>query len=245
MKKKNNQIDSFKDKICLVLALYTVGLLMWFAFFILRMLGRIRILHWERFPKNPKRLIVCSNHPSVLEVILLPFLFLRYFFWHPFQAIPWSTPDKQNYDRLIWKPFKPRLIFVNRRDKKEAQEAFHKMVRVLNLDMVVLLFPEGGRTGSAKKKEKHLYSEKGNKIRKLKPGIASLVLKTGASVFYIWVKDAEKVMPIVPNRLYTYPRFWDSSVILKFGKTVKFPKETDREEIIQSIATDILELADE
>ncbi len=233
-----------KDKILIVLAIYTVGLLLALFLYLLRISKRVKIEHWECFPNYTGNLIVVSNHPSLLEPILLPVLFFKEYLSHPFKFRPISTPDKTNYyDRWYWHwLLKYAAIPIDRDNRRERFRALFQMKKLVNSGGILILFPEGGRTA---KGEKFLYSKKGRKIRFLKRGVGSLVSKTNSSILYIWVDGTEKVMPIIPERLYTYPRIWKSQITIKIGKTVKFPKGTNREEIIQTIATDLLELADE
>lgn len=232
------------DRIIILLIVYPFGGFLAFLFNLLRVLGWIRISHRERFPHSQGNLIIFSNHPSVLEPILLALMCYKGYLRHPFILRPMSTPDKENYyDRWYWHwLLKFIAVPIDRNDRKKGLKTFIRLTKILFSGGILIIFGEGGRTD---KGERFIYSERGNKIRELKQGITSLIKRTNSSVVYVWVKGAEKVMPIVSNGLYTYPRFWKSKITIKIGKTVKFPRRTSREEIIQRIASDLLKLADE
>jgi len=235
-------VDKTIKKIELLVIMYTIGLLIGVLFYLLKSLGRIRILYWERFPRRQGNLIVVSNHPSLVEPILLPALFFREYILHPFKLTPWSIPDKTNYyDRWYWFWVRPRAIPVDRGNKREELKAFFKMKKVLASGGKIVFFPEGGRTF---KGEEFFYSKEGKRIRTLKEGAGLLVMKTGATVLPVWVEGTDNVLPNSRDKLYhCFPRLWRKMTI-KIGEPLRFEK-TNQEEITQKIAATLLRLADE
>ncbi len=234
--------ESLIDKITILFLLYPFGIILLFFLGLLRALNVINILHKERLSFNKRGLIVISNHPSLLEPIIIPLLFYKDYLISPIKLRPFSTPDKSNYyDKWYWY-WMLRLLSVpiDRGNRRSEVTAFFRMAEIINSEGILILFPEGGRTDNGT--DFH-YSRKGKRIRILKQGIASLISRTGASVLYIWVEGAEKVMPIVKDKLYVRPRL--GRVFIKIGKTVNFEKHISKEKIIQQIQTDLLELADE
>ena len=236
------EIDSRKDKILIVLAIYTIGLLLGLFLYLLRILKWVKIEHWERFPKRQKRVLIVSNHPSLLEVVLVPVLFFRDYIFHPFDFSPWNVPDKKNYfDRWYWAWAKTRLIPINRENDREAFKALRRIKEILNLGGIVVLFPEGGRTF---KGEKFFYSENGKKIRRLKEGVGWLILKTNPLIVPVWIDGAEEVLPNKPDKLYhCIPRFWKGMTV-KIGEPIHVEGKK-KGEITQEIALTLLKLADE
>ena len=243
--KKMKMIDEITDKIVLLGAVYSIGILLGSLFYLLKTLGTIQILHWERFPKKPANLILISNHPSLVEPILLPALFFRGYIFHPFKFTPWSTPDRSNYyDRWYWFWTRPRAVPVDRKDKREELKAFFKLKEILTSGGTVVFFPEGGRTF---KGEEFFYSQKGKKLRMLKEGTGLLVTKTQATVLPVWVEGTEDVLPNSPDPdklYYTFPRIW-KKMIIKIGEPLKFDPSNKKEEITQKLVISLLKLADE
>jgi len=236
------KMKKIMDKIALLAAIYTIGVLIGCLFYLLKSFGRIRILHWERFPRKQGNLLVASNHPSLLEPILLLALFFREYFFHPFKLTPWSIPDKKNYyDPWYWYWSRPRVIPVDRNNKREELKAFFKMKKVLTSGGRIVFFPEGGRTF---KGEEFFYSKKGKRIRTLKEGAGLLVAKTQATVLPIWVEGTDEVLPNSPDKLYyCFPKFW-KKITIKIGEPLNFEKAS-QEEITQKLVTALLKLADE
>ncbi len=241
-------IDSKRDKILIVLTIYTIGLLLGLLLYFLRFLNwvyagwGIKVQHWERFPKKQKKVLIVSNHPSLLEVVLVPVLFFRDYILHPFDFSPWNIPDKKNYfDRWYWVWAKIRLIPIDRENVRKAFKALRRIKEILNLGGIVALFAEAGRTF---KGEKFFYSEKGKKIRKLKEGVGWLILKTNPLVVFVWIDGAEKVLPNKRDKLYHCLPNFSNCVTVKIGKPIHI-KGNNKEEITQEVALSLLKLADE
>jgi len=239
-------------KLLFLLAIYTMGTVLGLTLLILRLLGRIKVLHQERFPRYSKSpelfkngLIVVSNHPSLLEPLIVSALFFDQYFVHPFRLSPWNVPEEKNYDNKFWKWAGARIIWVDRRDSRKARETFRKAKNVVNSGGILILFPEGGRTFKRKHK---LSSRKDKEIGFLQEGIGLLLLRTKAPVLPIWVEGSDEVFPNTlwaddQTSKFPFPRFW-KKITVKIGEVVTFEK-TSREEITQEIALILLKLADE
>ena len=236
--------EKLRNKLAVLVVVYTFGVVLAALFLgLFRWLGWVKIFHPERFPHFRGRLIVVSNHPSLLvETILIPLLFWREYLRHPLTLTPWVTPDRNNFtNHWYWWWLKVRAISVKRGDRKAEVTAYREMKEVVNAGGIIHLLPEGGRTGKAKQ---HFESPKHHqKLGVLKRGAADLVLETGATLLPIWVDNADRVMPLSPEKLYTFPRIW-KGVTLKIGQPVILEQE-NRDEVSQQIAFKLLELADE
>jgi len=226
---------------------YPYGVLSGIIFWTLSFLNLIKIRHFERFPRRQRKLILVSNHPSLLEPLLLPALFFPDYLRHPFKFAPWSTPDKSNfYDRWYWFWARPRVIPVDRSNEGKEARSVIQMKKVLDEGGAIILFAEGGRTCFGKK---FRYSAAGKKIRDFKNGVGWLVLKTGAEILPVWVEGTEKVLPNSPDRkkLFCFPRF-GGRITIKIGQTLRFcasPSCLSKEQMVQIISDALLKLADE
>ncbi len=240
---KNKKKEGLLEKITAILVFYAIGVLLGIIFYFLKALRRIKVVNRKNFPHNHENLIVVSNHPSLLEPILLPCLFFREYIFHPLKFSPWSTPDKKNYyDQWYWFWLRPRAIPIDRNDTRGEIKAFFLMKEVLKSGGILILFPEGGRTY---KGEEFLLSQGGKRIRLFQDGVGHLVLKTNCRILPIWVEGTDKVIPNSNDRFYVFPRFWNSKIIIKIGKTMSFDDVSNRKMIVQKIMTALLELADQ
>lgn len=248
-------------KISFLLMVYTMGIFLGFVIWFLRVSKIIKVVNWDRFPKYRKNpevfkngLIVVSNHPSLLEPIIVSGLFWKHYFWHPIKLSPWNVPEEKNYKNKWWQWASARIIWVNRSSPQKARETFNKIKNVLKLGGVIVIFPEGGRTegGSTSpvSKSDFFYSEKGKKIRQLKEGVGLLARVTNVPLLFLWSEGSEKIMPNISGKLYSWPRFRDeqgrrNQIIIKIGNVLSFDKSCSSNEITQKIASTLLELADE
>lgn len=223
-----------------------IGVFLGAIFYVPKMLGQIKILHYERFPHWKKKIIIVMNHPSLLETVLVPTLLLfRQYGVRPFAYAPISTPDWNNfYRRWYWFWARPVCIPIKRGQKISEARALHLLKEKLDQNKIVVLFSEGGRTFKGKKL---LESKKGEKMRELMPGIGWLVKRTGARVLPIWVKGTDGVLPNHPTKLYSgvNPR---KKITIKIGQLMHFKPSLrlgGAREIVEKIQKTLLELADE
>jgi len=227
---------------------FPIGVFVGLFFFILRIIGQTKILHYERFPHWERKLIVVSNHPSLLETVLVPSLFFHQYAVNPFAYAPINTPDSDNfYKRWYWAWARPVSIPIKRGNKIAELRSLYQIKKTLDQNRIVILFAEGGRTFRGKDGD-FLYSTKGKKIRKLKDGIGWLVVKTRAGVLPIWVEGTDQVLPNHPTKLFCdiNPR---ARITIKIGNLLRFRPSlrigSAGKEITQKISDALLKLADE
>jgi len=213
-----------KKNVVYLLFTYPVGLCIGLAFWLLKILGVLKVKGWENFPHWQERVLVVSNHPSLLEPALLIGLFARQYAVRPLRYGPYTLADKKNYCQKWWSWIvMPRLIAVDRTN--EQRESFGSLVvarNVLKAGGSIILFPEGGRTF---KGTRFVVSESGKKIRQLKAGFALLTTVPGTLVVPVWVERNNRNM----------------------GITIGIPMTFDnqpKEEIVQKIQSVLLSLAD-
>lgn len=221
-----------------------LGALVWY----LRWRGLIRLVHPECFPRWQRGVILVSNHPSLLEPIILPVLFLRQFLLHPFLFSPWSTPDLNNFGGFWWWWMRPRVVFIPRGDVRAQMRSLRRLRRILEDGGIVVMFPEGGRTSSAGGNGTVLQSTNGKRLRELKQGLAYLAQTTQALVVPVWVDGTDAVLPNDPDRKVLYhrvPKFLGHTVVIRVGSGLRFSRRDRKEEITSDVATSLLRLADE
>jgi len=218
-----------------------VILLGWLFLGLLELFHVIRVHNRYLIPWHHKGLLLISNHPSVWEPFVLYCLFIRRATFNPIQVFPYSTPDLKNFDKWYWTTFKDHFIFFPRGDKRACAIAHARAQRLLKRGRIVIIFPEGGRTGTNPCDE-WFVSKKGYHLRPLKDGAVRLALRTGCDVLPVWVKGAEEAMP----RGSKLPKFW-RRIDLFVGPAFKLKGEDNKEGIEQGTAEfikNLLNLAD-
>ena len=226
---------------------YPAAIILGLALLSLRLCGRIKVLNYQRFPKWRRKMIVVSNHPSLLETILLPALFFRQYLVNPYRYAPWSTPDARNfYTKWYWFWARPRSVPILRQNGHSEARAIFQLKRILKEEKgIVIIFAEGGRTFRG---TEFLYSKSGRKrIRTLKDGVSWLVVRTHALVLPVWVEGTENILPNHPTKLFAGLRLGQKAII-KIGEPIRF-RATRRlgyaREVSERIGEALLELADE
>ena len=234
---------------------------------LLEAFGRIKFVHFDRFPIWEEKLIIVSNHPSLLEPWLLPlmgfpwmnfpwvfshvwdrfrfslvwFKELRKEFSLPRNLIPANVPDKNNfYDPQYMRLFQGINVPVDRNGGIRGRlGTVLALKKVLENGGRVLIFPEGSRTFKAIRNGE-AKSANGHRLGKLRDGAGWLALKTGARVLPIWVEGTDKALP---NNRLPFPRLWHK-VTIKIG-TPFHVKGNTRAEATSQIADALVKLADE
>jgi len=234
---------------------------------LLEAVGRVKFLHFERFPIWEEKLIMVSNHPSLLEPVVLPLI------GFPWMNFPWVFSPVWSRVRLSLSWFKQlqkefslqkKLIPANVPDRNNFYEPTYmnivqginipvdrkggaqgRITTVLALKKVlesggrVLIFPEGTRTFKAIENG-NVGSTNGKALGKLKDGAAWLALKTDARILPVWVEGTDRVLP---NNKLPIPRLWHRMVI-KIGPPFSVEGNT-RQEATSEITQALLKLADE
>jgi 1-acyl-sn-glycerol-3-phosphate acyltransferase len=221
---------------------YAVGFVVGVALLVLRFFGIWRIKGMENMPslqeKGDRGLIVVSNHPSLLEPIALIGLFFSWYLLHPFKYGPWNMPEVKNYRRGVYKLLEQRLVFVDREKKISGGKALVQAIKLLKSGAVFLLFPEGGRTSSAKPDD--VLIEKGTRrMRSFEPGAAQLALRTGAIVLPIWVEGTDHASPRLANARLSFPRFW-KRVTISIGEKMVVSTDTPEERVTEILQNAVL-----
>lgn len=232
----------------LFLTAWTIGLLGGILFWILRLTKRVEVFGCQKEKLTPKNkgLLVISNHPSLWEPALLPFLFFpRYLFLLRF--VPFSLPDKRNfYDKWWFSPLRSACVSIKRGKRKEELRTINLLKRMLEEKKILILFPEGGRTFLGKK---FRFSRFREKIREFPLGIERL-FDDNCLILPIWTDGGELVVPnkkFFPKGLYfLLPRIWKKTKIL-IGQPFELKAEnlSKRGRVKKLLEKELLKLADE
>lgn len=245
MKKKKRAVwlrklaDAFFFWLLLYPAIIVLG---WLFLGSLELFGAIRIRNKNLLPKWPRGLLVVSNHPSFWEPFALNYLFIRAASLNPIRFFPYGTPDFHNFNKWYWTTLKNRFIFFPRGDDRSCAAAHARAARLLKKGRIVIIFPEGGRTGT-NKSNIWLQSPKGNRLRPLKSGAARLALQSKCDILPVWVRGADRVMPLGSK----LPKFWRRTEII-VGESFRLEGEESRSYLKsanEEIANRLLSLSDQ
>lgn len=233
----------FRDYFFFWLLLYpAIIVLGWLFLGSLELFGAIRIRNKHLIPRRPSGLLLVSNHPSFWEPFALNYLFIRAATLNPIRFFPYGTPDFQNFNKWYWTTLKNRFIFFPRGDDRSCAASHARAARLLKKGRIIIIFPEGGRTGT-NKSDLWLTSDKGNRLRPLKSGATRLALQSHCEILPVWVRGAERVMP-QGSKL---PKFWRRIEIV-VGESFRLSGEENRSNLkkgTDEIAERLLRLSDQ
>jgi 1-acyl-sn-glycerol-3-phosphate acyltransferase len=216
-------------------SIYILGTVGGFLICLLEATRRIRFYGYYRLPRWEGKLILASNHPGWLDIVLVPLLYfpwwfrellqrigealvtplkilkrepVRRTFTEDFKHIPASTADGHNFRHFRW-VLEGWNIFVNRGadGSGERASALRQAVEILENNGRVVIFPGGGRDFKAQNNGDGIYDAgTGNLIiRRPRAGIGWIVNQTGAAIVPIRIDGTDKVLPNKPNE--KLPRF--------------------------------------
>lgn len=196
------------------LVAYTLGALLGAVFQILQLIGIIKVLNGDEIPDCEESVVIAMNHPSEWEqFILMGFLAKQWLFQPGFA--PWILADEYNLSKnIIWRFFMVRLVPIPRwkgslklgRSKDEYVTAmYNTMGRLRSILMCkrarMLIFPEGGQTGSVK--TGHVWSRsKRFMMRQFKDLLGELAVVAKGGVLPICVQYSKETMwPLVTLKI--------------------------------------------
>lgn len=205
---------------------YTIGIVLGFFVLLLRVSGRLQV-HGRGHLEQNTRLVVFSNHPSLLDPILVPLvLFTPGGFLHPFSLMPWTAGDKSNFsDPWFGFLFRcARLIPIDRtatsgKRKNHNREALNRMISIASNGGNLIFFPEGTRT--EKTTDFHILPN-GKRLGHFQGGIELLLRRTHSTFVPVWVEGTDDVFP----RGSRFPHFRRSRITVTIGKPFIYNEET-------------------
>lgn len=215
---------------------FVIGIPLGLFFTILLACGRIQIKGYRRALRFIKHgnVIIATNHPSMLETILIPLLFFP-FYLISLRFFVWSVPDRKLLPPYFrWLFWIARCATVDRGNRSYNVHALKKLSLILQKKGIIVIHPEAGRTH----KGMQFLSHNDRRIRILTSNISSLARSTQATIIPLWVSGTDIVLPAG----YVRPRFMRSKIILSFGNPYRplIKKQTASEEsaiLAQAILT--------
>ena len=203
------------------------GLLLGLLFWLLWIVGIIEIKGLKNLPLWGGKVLLVSNHPSLLEPVLLVALFVFQYALRPFRWGPWTMADNFNYVERWWPlsiPIKPKLLCIDRTEGADNTDETTKAFGILKKGGNVIIFAEGGRSW---KGENHIWSDRGQFIRPLLPGFAVLAKTKGVRVLPVW---------------FQRNGWW---ITVNIGEPMTFTAKQKREEITDKTQKVLLSLGDQ
>lgn len=230
---------------------YVVGLVLALALLFFWQLGFIKIVNWDKFPHWEGRMLAVSNHPSILDIFLVPALFWLEYLTNPFRYGPVVVADSNNFYNSWWFFWaRPFMISVVRGNGwlKSAKEAFPRMVKVLMRWGILILFPGGGRDPNGKsEEERQIYKATG--LRPFKDSVGRLVVEVpGLKVLCLSIKGSQEALPNQEGRLVALWRIRLKPITIVIGNVLQFtaeermmvPREKAVKEITQKIFNEVV-----
>ncbi len=254
---------------------YLLGPFLGIIICLLKTVRVINIRHFDRYPLWEEKIIIVSNHPSLLEPVLIPLLGFPWmnFPWifspvwarihfslHWFKdlqkefalqkkLIPINVPDKRNfYDPPYMGVFQGVNIPVDRGGSvMQRSSAVLTLKQILESGGRILIFPEGARTFKTKIETRNV-TKSGRELGELKDGAAWLALITGAKIVPVWVEGSDRFLP---NNKPPVPRIW-RQVTINIGEPFTLDKtnypgssRNSRKIASETIAQALLKTGDE
>jgi len=127
-------------------------------FAIIRLMGyRIRNLKQIRekctrhFASNKGPLLVCANHLTMVDSLILTYTMLSMFrHMTHYEWVPWNLPERKNFQKNIILTvlcYLAKCIPINRGgSREEMKETLDQCSHLLECRQALLIFPEGGRS---------------------------------------------------------------------------------------------------
>ena len=229
--------------------LWIIGLVGGSLFWLLRKTKRIEVYGYEKRKFNVEKtgLVLITNHRSLWEPVILPFLLFPWFLFSS-KFIPYSLPDWENFYKKWWFwPFRPACVPIKRGDRRAELETIEKILRPMLIKerKILILHAEGTRTFKGIVLRGAKYSLSGKDIARFPQGIRRLFSDADLQILPVWIEGGEKVLPNGPgfNKIIAkIPRIWRKTKII-IGEPF-LVKGLPKREIVDFLEDSLLELAD-
>jgi len=182
-------------------------------------LGRIKVVNYDYALRHIKagKVMMISNHPSLIETIILPCLFWPYKWIGWSKVAPWSVADIQ-----LFSPFSKyiypgmRCVAVDRTDDKSANiKAIKQISKILQERGTILVYPEGGRTCKGEK----LITQNGRILRECSVNSLKVAVAANATIMPVWIEREE--FPVKPESFMSgVVNIWKKPMVIKFGTEI-------------------------
>jgi 1-acyl-sn-glycerol-3-phosphate acyltransferase len=117
--------------------------------------SELRRAYREIREKSRAPLLICANHLTMLDSFVIGWaLGGSWFYLTHFSALPWNTPERVHFASTWWKralTYVLKCVPVTRgSDRKEVARVLEKVQHLLGSGEVVMVFPEGQRSRTAR-----------------------------------------------------------------------------------------------
>ena len=222
-------LSAARRRSSVLLSIYVLGTIGGILICLLEAVRIIRFYHYARLPLWDGKLILASNHPGWLDVVILPMLYFPWWFKElgertrlflalpirkgkkeathnifvkGFKEIPVSTADEYNFRYFRW-ALEGWNIFINRQEEKIGARAsiLRKAAEILENNGRIIIFPGGGRDFKAAENGDGIYDIESQQMimRRPKLGVGWVVKQTGATIVPIRIEGTDKVLPNKAN----------------------------------------------
>lgn len=202
------------------LSQYFFGYLITMCTMCLELCGILRI-RGSLPPLGTQAYVVVCNHPSLFEAMFLPFSrpFFNYW-WRSQNAIPYSTPAKENLKKLFyvfWCLFPDYMIPIDRRSGQGRNcNPVRRILTAIKSGRTGILFPEGTRTRKTKPEDRLIVGDR--EMGPVHPTTQKLIQKA--------VANGAQLIPC-----YTRVRWWLKIPIFEWSFGEPFAPENQNVDI--------------
>lgn len=179
---------------------WTIALFFGLIVLLLRACGKLRIKGQEQLLSAAKegKVVIMSNHPSLLEAFILPVVLSP---WHLFELklFFWSLPDGNLFSvkssfasRLCKALFRlGRCVMISRSDGRNYLP-IRQLHRILNSRENLVIHPEAGRT----MKGSSFSSLESRRVRKIESNAALLIARLDGTIVPVFVEKQEELASV-------------------------------------------------
>lgn len=224
---------------------YTVGPVIGLFLWLLIKIKIVKIIRPERFPHFRGKVILVSNHPSLMEPLLIACLCWMGYLMHPFRLMLIGVIDGINLGKKdvygkSWLWWIRRFTISVSRNGRNNKDSFKNMLRVLKDGKKILIFPEAGRTSTCGECE---VSLSGHRIRKiLAKGCIALAQSSGAPIVPIWFHW--NVTYETFNIFFPFMELFSGKLTIIIGEEFIVERKEDRSEATLRLRDTLLDLAE-
>lgn len=224
---------------------YTAGLVIGIFLWLLARIKIVKIIHSERFPHFRGKVILVSNHPSLMEPLLIVCLCWMGYLLHPFRLTPIGVIDGINLGKkdvygkswLWW--IRRFTISVSRNGEKNIR-GLREILSVVNSGRPLLIFPEAGRTSTG---GKCVFSPSGHRIRKvLDEGCVNLARSSRTPIIPIWFNWNVPFGKL--NIFFPFRELLSGKLTIIIGEEFSVDRGEDRAEATLRLRDTLLKLAE-
>jgi 1-acyl-sn-glycerol-3-phosphate acyltransferase len=117
--------------------------------------GELRRAYRQIREKSQAPLLICANHLTMLDSFVIGWaLGGSWFYLTHFSSLPWNTPERVHFASTWWKralTYVLKCVPLTRgSDRKEVAHVLEKVQHLLGSGDVVMVFPEGQRSRTAR-----------------------------------------------------------------------------------------------